>query len=438
MRSPYALGLIVGWMLGACGGAQNETASSDTAAASDPLSSADWRLVNNRNVQAGLVFSGANGTLTLVNHTGASLTTPTLFLYNTTTGEASTIAVAGETTIADDATYTGTLTYPNDAAPDAAAYFGLALDAIPAGKFVTASTFDALPLSITAGPVTDTATNLVLNPSASTLPLMTTGIWDFAMTGGAENLTGTHCPSGSGGLITAGSAEWYPDCSGYSANMTIDSAYLEFDLYPAPTNAFVSPSYSFPVVSDDSTVSGTTTFTITPQSPSAATGTLHWDNSLGCTADYPMTMTLNTATSVSTIDLCEGTWSLTYGSGGAVVCGSSVFNLNALAFAPSTVGTLSTVDTPSGVPLAMNFDTTSGSFFMLRQGCTNNYGSMLVPSAFGVTIDSSGNPVVLNMSFQGVALAPGSVVGFGLLNGIGSTTNCTASFTFTMAASPGC
>lgn len=152
----------------------------------------------------------------------------------------------------------------------------------------------------------------------------------------------------------------------------------------------------------------------------------------GYTAEYSLTMTLTSATSATVNTLCAGTWTLLYGS--AVVCGSTPIELGALAFGPQASGTVSTLDSPSGVPLALTFDTSGGDLFLVRQGCTNTYGNVFAPLAFGVIPDATGQPLILNLAFQAYAVTSQLMTGVGILTGAGPATSCSTVFTYTLTA----
>ena len=147
-------------------------------------------------------------------------------------------------------------------------------------------------------------------------------------------------------------------------------------------------------------------------------------------------MTLQTATSPIINELCPGTWTLSYDV--PVICGSTTINLNTLAFVPFAAGTLSTSDSPTGVPLSLTYDTGPADIFMMRQPCTNSYGNLFAPMVFGVTNDSSGNPLIVSLGFQGFSLTNSLITGIGLFTGVGPTTNCTATFPFTLTAASSC
>ncbi|MBI4237587.1 MAG: hypothetical protein HY696_04105 [Deltaproteobacteria bacterium] len=431
-----------GLLLGSGCGTSGETAS-ETAGAAEPPTTTDgiadaaWRLATNRNFQAGLTFAGTNGTLTLLNESGVALESPTLFLFDTTTGTSSSVIIAPAEPIADGATWTGTFAYPGAAEPDATAYFGLQLGDATVGRFYTTATFAEFPVAITAGAVADATLSPVTAKAGASPTIPSSGTWNFSMTGDLSSLSGANCPtSGSGGLLSAGTATLSVDCDGLTADLDVDMSHLALNLVSTSAAVYRSPTYSFPVADGDAVVSGSNYFDFTAASTAAIAGELHWDNSLGCTATYPITMTLQSASNTTVHDLCTGAWTLSYNA--PVVCGATPLLLSSLPAAPAASGTLSTIDIPSGLPLAFNYATATGSIYLFRQGCTNNYGNLLVPFLFGATIDSFGNPLVFGLAFQATATSPTEMFGFGMLIGTGATTNCAVSFPFTLTAASGC
>lgn len=221
------------------------------------------------------------------------------------------------------------------------------------------------------------------------------------------------------------------------ADLAIDSSILQFNLMSTGTGLFSSASYPFPVLGpSDTTVYGDFNYEFTASSASAISGELHWDNSVGCTAIYPFTMSLSASTSPTINTLCGGLWTLSYSS--PIMCGTTLIDLSTLAMGPAAVGTLNTTDSPAGVPLALAYSASPATLFMLRQGCTNTYGNVFLPMVFGSTVDGSGNPLIFNMSFQGTSATSGLITGVGLFNGFGPATGCVAPFSYTLTAATSC
>lgn len=424
--------LVIG-LTAACGGG-----GGGNSAGGGPFDNASWRLVTARDIQGGIVFSGGEGTLTIINDSGEEIEAPSLFVFNTETGEETAATPINAAAIADGETFAGAFTYPGGSGPAENAFFGLSLGDADAGQFFTVADFEGLPLTLKEGISENTEENLSpLLKSHGSLPLPTTGIWNFTMEGESTALSGVNCPEpGSAGFISGGDATLSVDCDGLSADLDADGSHISLDLMSLSTGLFRSPDYSFPVSDGETVVNGDNHFELTAGSSSLMSGELHWDNNLGCTADYPITMTLQTATSPIINDLCPGAWTLNYTT--AVICGSEIINLSATAFAPQALGTLSTNNSPAGVPLSLNYDTATGDIFIMRQPCTNSYGNLFAPMVFGVTTDSHGNPVVVSLGFQGFSLTNSLITGMGLFTGIGPATACTATFPFTLEATGPC
>lgn len=420
----------------ACGSAGSSGGGEDGE--SGLFDDASWRLVTGRTIQGGVVFSGTKGTLTLVNNSGEAIEAPSFFIFDTGTGDESAVEPDNASVMADGDTFTGTFTYPGDSEPDDEAFFGLSLGDADAGQFFTVADFEDLPLTLQEGLSENTEASLTAAPKmAGSLPLPTTGTWNFTMTGESTALSGVNCPEpGAAGFISDGTAGLSVDCDGLSADLDADDAHISLNLMSVSTGLFKSPDYSFPVSDGEIVVNGSNHFEFTAADSSSMSGELHWDNNLGCSAVYPITMTLETATSPIINELCPGAWTLSYGT--PVICGSTTVNLNTLAFAPLASGTMSTNDSPTGVPLSLTYDSATGDIFMMRQPCTNSYGNLFAPMVFGVANDSSGNPLIVSLGFQGFSLTNSLITGMGLFTGVGPTTNCTATVPFTLAAAGSC
>lgn len=404
--------------------------SAGDAGDSDVFADAEWRLLTTRNIQGGMTFDGATGTLTLVNNSGSDLGIQTLFVFDTSSGEELTAEISEES---------NTLTYPGDTKPDSSAYFGLALDGIKIGKFVTSATFDELPLSVIHGPSKETSSALSSLIKLASVPVPTDGSWDFSMDVSSSHLSGNNCPSGSAGLTSEGEATLNMSCDGYLADLDIDGEHVSYHLNSS--YVYRSPDYTFPVLDEeDNIVYGSNYYEMTPASTMAIGGNLQWDNSLGCTATYPYTLELLAETPATINDICEGLWTLDYPA--TISCGSELIVLSSLSFMPLTTGEVSTNSLSSGSPVDLTFDGGTGSFYLIRQGCTNIYGNLYVPAIMGVGFDSNGLPMIIDVGIQAMAFSTTEMYGTGLLNALStapSGTNCSAvPFLFTMTSLSSC
>lgn len=407
-----------------------ECGSADDSTDSSVFADAEWRLLTTRNIQGGMTFDGATGTLTLVNNSGSNLGTQTLFIFDTSSGEESTAEISEESNI---------LTYPGDTEPDSSVYFGLALGGIKIGKFVTSATFDELPLSVINGPSEETGSALSSLIKLTSAPVPTDGSWDFSMDVSSSHLSGSNCPSGSASFTSEGEATLNMSCDGYSADLDIDGEHVSYHLNSS--YVYRSPDYTFPVLNEeDSIVYGSNYYEMTPASTMAIGGNLQWDNSLGCTATYPYTLELVAETPTTINDICEGLWTLEYPA--TIPCGSELIVLSSLSFMPLTTGEVSTNSLSSGSPVDLTFDGETGSFYLIRQGCTNIYGNFYVPAIMGVGFDSNGLPMIIDIGIQAMAFSTTEMYGTGLLNALStapSGTNCSAvPFLFTMTSLSSC
>jgi hypothetical protein len=427
----------------ACGsGAEPETEDSDDS--SDLFSDAAWRLVNNFDVQAGITFESDLGTITIINNSSVSVATPSIVHYDTTTGEESSLTISSSASIAAGDTFTGTFTYPTGAAAENGDFFGILFGEYMGGKFFTSDDFNNLPLFITDGPSDETSADLsssIKNPGSPIVPK--NGVWGFAMTGDTSNLIGTNCPSSSAGFTSSGDSNFSLSCDGNSADLFIDDQYVSF--YFSSTSGegqYESPDYNFPVRdAEDNIVYGTNSFNLTPSTTEAMTGELNWDNSLGCSATYPITMAFETPLSIDVNDICEGVWNISYA--GSATCGTDIISISAIPFVPQSASSLSTIDLPTGVPLAINLTTAALPLHLLRQGCTNTYGSLLIPTAMGsYIVPSSGDLYLVDLSLQLFALSESSMMGSGMFHGRNisdpTATECYAPISLTMSAITPC
>lgn len=142
------------------------------------------------------------------------------------------------------------------------------------------------------------------------------GRWVFRMTASAERLAGAGCPSGQYAQQTAGGAVLRTANDGQIIRLDLDGQSLTFFRVAGPNGVYRTDQRSFPVQRPDGTTSqGTVTFELRTSSRTEATGTVHWDNVMGCTAQYPFSLTwerpLDTPTSRRPR---QGRWTLSLGT----------------------------------------------------------------------------------------------------------------------------
>ncbi len=124
-------------------------------------------------------------------------------------------------------------------------------------------------------------------PEVSAVPL--SGAWNFQMTGATENLSGSNCPTQSGGFSSGGTAQLTVSDDGDTAVLDIDGNSLNFTR--VGDSDYKTPKYDFPVRDgNDNIVIGKVFYEMTATSETSIVGSLVWDNTVGCTGNYPFTM----------------------------------------------------------------------------------------------------------------------------------------------------
>ena len=124
-------------------------------------------------------------------------------------------------------------------------------------------------------------------PEVSPVPL--SGAWDFQMTGATENLSGSNCPTQSGGFSSGGTAQLTVSGDGDTAVLDIDGSSVNFTR--VGDSDYKTPKYDFPVRDgNNNIVTGKVFYKMTATSETSIVGSLVWDNKVGCTGNYPFTM----------------------------------------------------------------------------------------------------------------------------------------------------
>lgn len=379
-----------------------------------------WRAItNNSEILAGIKFNSPTGELTIVNNSSSTIGAPALTTYDLSTGTPMSIAVSGAAEIASGETAKNEVTFPGDSGPDDSALITLSLGGEEAAVFMTSEIYSTLSPAITAPS---------LIPSLTPNP----GNWYFEMQLGTEYLTGSHCPTEPGESTSSGGAKFYTSSNGLSANLYIDSALVFFSRSSAD-GPFRSPTYNFPVrTEDDSVVYGTNKWTLSVSSVTSITGFLEWDNSLGCSANYPIEMDFISLADPSIHALCEGMWSITFGP---IVCGGVPIDPSPLGGLPAPLSNLDVTyayDTPSSLTIG-----TMTGFLALPYIGGNTYGLGVPNVLLGIATDSSGFPLSVVGGFQMFALSPTFITGVMTIHGNGANP-CLGSATFTMTSLSGC
>lgn len=396
---------------------------------------AEWSLASARGVQAEVNFESASGSLTITNNESAALASPKLFVFDLSTAERSSVTLTGESSIAAGTSEDYSFTYPGDAAPEDTALFGLQFGDDDFGRFFTAEDFAELPDSVTEGADLPD----VLSASVSTAKAIGTpasGSYQFNLAGSTSHLTGANCPIAGGGFSSSGTASLNVACLGSSATLTIDNNVLQY--HRMPSGIYQTPEYQFPVRDeDDNIVIGENYYDLTDSSGgNVLSGELHWDNSLGCTADYPYSLTQITSSATEILDICPGFWNITNLS--AVTCGTNIIFSTPADYLPIGLTEVSTIDDPStGEPIILNIDS-SVNWLMPRSACTNLYGNMYAPMSFAAGIDHLGFPMTFTFSYQVTAITENFMMGVGVVQGISATNACTSAFFFNLEAQSPC
>jgi hypothetical protein len=180
-------------------------------------------------------------------------------------------------------------------------------------------------------------------------------------------------------------------------------------------------------------VYGNNSWTLTPQSQTSITGELNWDNTLGCTARYPIGMSFQSLADPTIFALCEGTWTVDYNP---IVCGATVISPASLPMLPIGAGSLD-VSYAIDVPISLSFSSLSSYQSLPNLGGTNVYGSGNPNMMLGGTVDFMGQPLVVVGGVQMVATSTTSIQGVLTVFGYGPTP-CVGTSTFTMTSVSGC
>ena len=379
-----------------------------------------WRAItNNGEILAGIELNSPTGELTIVNHSSSTIGAPSLTTYDLSTGTPMFIAVSEAAEIESGETAIKEIKFPGSTGPDDSALIVLSLGGEEAAVFMTNEVYSALPPAI-------------INPYPIPSVTPNPGIWHFEMQLGTEYLSGSNCPTGSAESTSSGEAKLYPSNNGLSATLLIDGSVVMFSR-SSVHGAFESPTYNFPVeTEDESVVYGTNKWTISATSGTSITGILEWDNSLGCRANYPIEMEFISLNDPSIHALCEGMWSISFGPincGGVPIVPSS---FPGLLFPSGNLDVTYALGTPS----SLTFDMMTG-FLALPFIGSNMYGLGVPNIILGFTTDLFGLPLSVVGGFQMFALSPSLIQGVITIHGYGANP-CSGAATFTMTFPSGC
>lgn len=419
-KLPFMVFMMVVMM--ACSHQNNQDETPTTSGdLSSNLEDDTWRaLTNSGDILMGIEFSGVTATLTVVNLSSGTVGAPSLTTYDLSTGEASPLTNDSAGEIEAGSSYQGSFTFPGSSSPEDSALITVSLGGEEAAVFIVSDTYSSLSPAY-------------FDPTLSSYISPNPGTWNFEMQLGSNFLQGTECPTDSSGSFTSsGDATLYVSNNGLSAMWILDSSVVTFHR-SATSQDFESPHYSFPVELEEGMVYGTNQWVITPSSQTSITGILEWDNSLGCSAEYPITMDFESLSNPSTIALCEGIWNITYDP---IICGANVIPLGSVPLLPSSSGSLD-VTYSLATPGFLSFESFSGYQVLPNLGGTNIYGTGLPNMTLGATTDVLGSPLVIVGGIQMIALSPTSIQGVLTVNGYGLNP-CTGTSVFSMSSASGC
>lgn len=420
-KADTILAFLLGSVLLICPFSGCSSGSTEERSPESSLESAQWRsITNDGNVLMGIEFDNSTAELTVINQSDNSVGSPSLTTYDLSTGDGRELNSVTAAAIATEASYQGSFTFPGSEGPEDTALITASLGGEQAAVFVTSGEYAEFSPSF-------------INPTLSSYVSPNPGEWGFEMQIGTDYLSGPNCPtSPSGSVTTSGDTTLYVSNNGYAAMWIADDSVVTFSR-SSTIQDFVSSSYSFPVESEDAVVYGTNKWTLTPLSQVSITGVLNWDNSLGCTAAYPITMNFQNLADPSIFALCEGNWTVSYNP---IVCGATVIEPGFLPSLPSGSGTLD-LTYALDIPLSLSFSTFSGYQSLPNLGGTNIYGSGVPNIVLGSTLDALGNPLVIVGGIQMVAMSTTTIQGVLTVLGYGATP-CTGTSTFNMSAVTGC
>jgi hypothetical protein len=388
-----------------------------------------WRsITNNGTITSGIDVSGSLGMLSVINNSDSTIELPSLSVYDSAAGSAVAVVVEGATSVPAGATANGSFSFPGGATPDDYTLIMLYFGNDQAAVFVTASTYGNLSPAIlhpeTYSEATTSLSNYI-NPHS--------GTWNFQMDMSASHLVGTNCPSSPLSFVTSGETSFYVSNNGYSASWNVDDNIIAFNR-SISNDSFLSQTYYFEVEGEETTTYGHNSWTLTPDSSTSMTGTLDWDNNLGCTAGYPITMEYYSSSAPVIYTLCEGAWTVMYST---LVCGSSIITNPASIPNLPLSGALNVVYDSLGSPVLLTFNNISSYQSLINAGGSNTYGTGFPNMDLGVITDPLLGPIELIGGFQMTASSSNSLFGTVTLTGYYDATTCSGGGSFLMSG-PGC
>ena len=417
--------LLLLFTLLACGG-NGET---------DPLANADWRTITNSGkILAGITVDGTFGTLAVENNSDSKIAVPSLSIYDLESGEATAVTADGAAAVAAGSSTIGTFSFPSGSAPEDTALMLLYIGDAAAAVFVTAESYANLSPAVLY-PATEPDSIAAISAKFTTITVLS-GNWDFSMDLSASYLTGTNCPNTSPSYTTSGETAFYFSDNNYVGSWHVYDNVVVLNSVSS-SNTLQSQTYSFPVeTEDESTVYGTNYWQLTPTSSTYINGTLEWDNSLGCTASYPITLEYQTPATPFIWRPCDGTWNVDYS---LITCGMSSLSAASLTILPFPTAELNTTYYPAphdDEPLFMELSSFNGFEAVYNCGNSNTYGSAFPNIQLGSVTGPLGYPIQIVGGIQLTVVSETLIMGTIVTQGYGYPP-CSGIGIFTMTHADG-
>lgn len=163
--------------------------------------------------------------MTVINNSDAELALPSLSVYDTSTGEFTSVEVTGISAVAAGGSTTGTFAFSSGAAPEDTALIMLYLGDDQAAIFVTSAAYANYSPAVIHPDATEPITSITTKAYPVYIDPIP-GDWIFSMDMNASYLTGTNCPSSSPTYTSSGETNLYVSNSGYSAAWYVDTSVI--------------------------------------------------------------------------------------------------------------------------------------------------------------------------------------------------------------------
>ena len=264
------------------------------------------------------------------------------------------------------------------------------------------------------------------------------GLWEFAMSATASDLSGSECPT-SGGVASNGPAELDTYDGGAIVTVDIDGQHLIYNRVDDEDDfaSYETAMYNFPVFTPSGgDAFGNVHFTFVALANDYIEGYIHWNNLQGCQGDYLFTMELVEIELPDNIYIMEdGLWELEIA--GLDVCDSEIAAFSGLPSGEILMESSANLDVPNAESNYLDFDYDSGNFGLLQDPDSNTYQLDGDSFYLGLPENSDGDLLLdySDVTFTGVieatAVDVGQMVGTLTVtgsNGCGFTAPITFSF----------